>query len=116
MNRPVLVVAPDFGLRRSIAFVLEVEGLDVLSVERLSDLPAPAEGAAAACVIVDAEAVRSDPAGLQRLSELSNPVILLVDRLGEFPEAGVRVLRKPLLGRSLVEAVAVARARPLPIT
>lgn len=105
----VLVVAPDAELRRSIAFALEAEGLCIASRPDLPDAAEPAFWDAR-CSVVDEDAVEAAPDGWRRLAALTQPQVLLVDRLA-VPEACAAVaLRKPLLGRGLVEAVLAAIA------
>ena len=112
----ILVIAPDQHLRRSIAFALEAEGL---LVEAVADLAALSGGsiAAAICAVVDENAVTASRDGWRRVAALPNHVILLIDRLRQIPEHYARnALAKPLLGRSLVEAVLAAQATGLPLS
>lgn len=107
MKKPssILVVAPDEQLRRSIAFALEAEGLQV---EAFSDLRTASESDArdAEFAIVDENAVLSVQDGWRRVAALPHEVVLLIDRLRGVPEHyATRAVRKPLLGRRLVDAV-----------
>jgi hypothetical protein len=106
-NPRVLVVAPDAELRRSIVFALEAEGLHVILRD---ELPAPSfilapEGLVYA--VVDESAVLTAPDGWARLAALPCRTVLLVDRMHAMPPADFAgiVVRKPLLGRSLVEPI-----------
>lgn len=104
----VLVVAPDVRLRRSIEFVLEAEGLKVASRADLT-VAFDASEISRRCAIIDEDAIAAFPGGWERVAEVTAPVILLVDRLREIPERyQPAVVRKPLLGSSLVDAVRAA--------
>lgn len=112
---PVLVVAPDEGLRRSIAFALEVEGWSVLLSNSLAMLPNESHREPVGCAVIDDGAIASGGGDWDQIAGLAAPVILLVDDAKAVPAtfAG-SVLRKPLLGVRLVEAVAEAVARNVP--
>jgi hypothetical protein len=102
----ILVVAPNEHLRRSIAFALEAEGFGVVSHPLLAGALASSPMMSHACIVVDEEAVAYPPSAWEELSRLSGPIVLLVDKLRTGPEsAGMAVLHKPLLGRTLTETV-----------
>jgi len=102
----VLVVAPDYGLRRSLEFALEVEGFAVLSFDDVSAALASPSAAQGSCVIVDEEALLNDPLAMAAVRRFHKHVLLLVDRSRSMPDAlGVRVLRKPILGNALITAI-----------
>jgi len=104
-DNDVLVIAPDAQLRRSITFLLETEGYEVTAYDRV-----PAAGVAPkpvrACAIVD-EAVLAEGGDIwDRLGRISDTLVMLVSRRVVPPDAfPVRLVEKPLLGQSLVEAV-----------
>src|SRR5688572_3333385 len=102
----VLVVAPDYGLRRSLEFALEVEGLAVLSFDDVNAALASPSTATGSCFVVDEEALLNHPLAMAVVREFHKPVLLLVDRSRSMPDVlGVRVLRKPLLGNALITAI-----------
>jgi CheY-like chemotaxis protein len=101
----ILVVAPDPELRRSIEFLLEMEGLEVVS---LAELPAALEyaGVSRTCTIIDEDAISGCLNGWERVADIQPPIVLLVDRLGPIPERyKAMIVRKPLLGQLLIDAV-----------
>jgi FixJ family two-component response regulator len=103
LDARILIVASDPSFRQSLRFVLEAEGCDVHAVERL--LSADAPPASYDCLVVD----RSDSwkHGLPpELSALGRPLILLVDyRQGMAEEGDICLVEKPILGRTLIDAV-----------
>ncbi|MET3649188.1 CheY-like chemotaxis protein [Phyllobacterium ifriqiyense] len=102
----VLVVAPDYGLRRSLEFALEVEGFAVLAFESLAAALASTRVAEGRCIIMDEEAISNDPSAPAMLRIIREPILLLVDGAGPVSTTpGVRVLRKPILGNALIMAV-----------
>jgi hypothetical protein len=114
-RRSVLVVARDEGLRRSIAFALEVEGLLVVSSASLTTLPKEFQLAPFGCIVIDEDAVVSDKRGSDRMMEIAAPIVLLVDSMKTIPTSFCgAVLRKPLLGERLVKAVAGALGSTVP--
>jgi DNA-binding response OmpR family regulator len=107
----ILIVVPEEDLRRSIVFALEAEGLDVVTCARLEDLLSLPRLALADCMIVDDKAFRISN-GCGGLAQLAMPVVLLADTVPDTCPAWVdAVLMKPLLGRSLVDAVVAQLAR-----
>lgn len=102
----VLVVAPDYGLRRSLEFALEVEGFAVLSFDDVNAALASPSTAAGGCIVVDEEALLNDPRAMTAVRGFHKPILLLVDCSRSTPDVlGVRVLRKPLLGNALITAI-----------
>lgn len=109
--RKILIVVPEDDLRRSIVFALEAEGLDVVTCARLEDIRSLPRLARADCMIVDDKALRT-ASGYGGLAELAMPVVLLADTVPDTRPAGIDVtLLKPLLGRSLVDAVVLQLER-----
>ena len=111
----ILVVAPDHGLRRSLVFVLEADGFGVESHVTLDDALAAPLDQAIVCAIVDEDATRARPTGLQNLRQLGRPVVLLAAAPSIASDImGLTVLPKPFLGVSLIKAVghAIASGRP----
>lgn len=109
LDARILIVASDPSFRQSLRFVLEAEGCDVHAVEHLPSADALAAGYD--CIVVD----RSDSwkSGLPpALAALGKPLILLVDYRQDIAEEGeLRFVEKPLLGRTLIDAVHGALAR-----
>lgn len=102
----VLVVAPDYGLRRSLEFALEVEGFTVVSYEGLTAALASPSEAVDACIVVDEEAIANDPFAIAALRQFKRPILLLTDGSRPIPGPPVaRSLRKPVLGNALIRAV-----------
>ncbi|WP_159591031.1 DNA-binding response regulator [Chelativorans xinjiangense] len=105
----ILIVASDPTFRQSLRFVLEAEGCDVHTVERLS--PPGASLAGYDCVVIDYSNARKNGVPVE-LAALGRPVILLVDRRqGMAEEDGIVLVEKPLLGRTLIDTVRGALGR-----
>lgn len=104
----ILIVAPDAGFRQSLGFLLEAEGASVAMAERLADSAALA---GFDCIVIDRSTARRN--GLQEdLAALGTPVVQLVNRLHDLAAAdSVRLVEKPLLGSTLVDAVRCAIGR-----
>ncbi|WP_457812488.1 transcriptional regulator [Sinorhizobium meliloti] len=103
--KTIIVVAADQGLRRSVAFALEVEGYATLSYDTLR----AAEDASrvALCTILDDEIVRSESQAATRLLQyLGARAVLLVDGLSAL-QAHVdnTVLTKPFSGPDLLSVI-----------
>ncbi|GGB08436.1 hypothetical protein GCM10011491_40580 [Brucella endophytica] len=99
----ILVVAADSAFRQSLGFVLEAEGH---RVEVAGQLPHPDDIIRYGCIVADDRAVAAKPGDLPALSTLGRPVVLLVNHAeGTVVGHPVRLVEKPLLGRTLVEAV-----------
>lgn len=109
----VAIVAADEPLRRSLAFLLEIEGYRTMShslltkgLRRIATMPTD-------CVIVDA-----DIAGFREaerdLRSLGVPLILLTSGSARPIPHAIR-LQKPVLGQALLDIVASAiQGRALP--
>lgn len=105
----VVVVAPDASLRRSLEFALEVEGFLVHSYTDYTAALASPHVAECICLVIDEEAILSASVVIAGLLKLSKPIVLLSDGLGSVPDApNMRVLRKPLLGNTLIRAIRMA--------
>ena len=99
----MLVIARDKELRRSIAFLLEAEGFDVSAYE---SVPSVGGIERRRCAVVDEDATVGDSQAWDRLKEISETIVLLLDRTGELPsDPVVRAVEKPFLGQNLVQAV-----------
>jgi DNA-binding NtrC family response regulator len=95
----ILVIASDLAFRQSLSFVLEAEGH---RVELADQLPAAEKMDGYDCVVIDDRTLH-DPTELKMLRW---PVVLLVNDLESAAvHDSVRLVQKPLLGRTLVEAV-----------
>ena len=108
LDATVVVVAPDRELRRSIEFLLQAEGFQVVSLARLplrGNEIWPRNG----CAVVDENAILAEADGWTSLATMPQPVVLLTDRIRHIPDryAGGAVT-KPLLGRGLLDAVSNA--------
>ena len=75
-DKSIVIVAPDQGLRRSLAFALEVEGYSTKAYDSLWK----AEAAPTAfCTIVDDEILKSEAQAVQSLRDMRSRIILLTD-------------------------------------
>ncbi|WP_370055278.1 transcriptional regulator [Sinorhizobium fredii] len=102
--RSIVVVAPDQGLRRSVAFALEVEGYSTECYDAL--WKAESSSRESFCAIVDDEILKADAQAAQSLRNLGSHVILLVDGLSAVrAHADTIVLTKPFSGSDLLGAV-----------
>ncbi|MET2831514.1 hypothetical protein [Mesorhizobium shangrilense] len=109
--RKILIVVPEEDLRRSIVFALEAEGLDVVTCAGLEDILSLPRLARADCMVVDDMALRIS-SGYGGPPNLAMPVVLLADTVPDARPEWVDVtLLKPLLGRSLVDAVVLQLER-----
>lgn len=102
----VVVVVPDYGLRRSLEFALEVEGFAVLAFDEVNAAIASPSAGEARCIVVDEEALLNDPSAIAAVRQFHKPVLLLVDRSRPGPDTtDVRVFRKPVIGNALIRAI-----------
>nr|WP_276574135.1 transcriptional regulator [Ensifer sp. IC4062] len=104
-GRTIIVVAADQGLRRSVAFALEVEGYSTESYDTVQNAEDSSKGAL--CTILDDEILRSEPqAATQFLKKLGSRGILLVDGLSALqPNLGNAILTKPFTGPDLLGVI-----------
>lgn len=103
----ILVVAPKEEFRRSIAFALEAEGFDVEAHALLASALASPLAERADCTVVDDHAVNAVHGGWAALSRFKQRIVLLSNHAEPVTLLpGVKVLLKPLLGRSLTDTVA----------
>ncbi len=104
-SRPIIVVAADHGLRRSVAFALEVEGYSTESYDTLQK--AGASCREALCTILDDDILRSESQAATRLLQyLGARAVLLVDGLSAL-QAHVdnTILTKPFSGPDLLGVI-----------
>ncbi|AUX78824.1 hypothetical protein NXT3_PB00163 (plasmid) [Sinorhizobium fredii] len=102
--RIIVLVVPDRGLRRSLAFALEVEGYMTESYDAL--WKAEASTGRALCTIVDEEILKSEPQTPRSLERPDGRVVLLVDGMTVVKEQGDTItLTKPINGSDLVSVV-----------
>lgn len=102
----VLVVAPDEGLRHSLAFALESGGFDVVSHAHAAEALASLHARAAACAVIDDGAIEDWKLAREQFDSFAKPVILLAGLFGKTPDLPfTRYLTKPFLGEPLIEAV-----------
>ncbi len=103
--KTIIVVAADQGLRRSVAFALEVEGYYTESYDSVQK--AEASCREALCAIVDDDILRSEPqAAAQFLSNRGGPAILLVDGLSALQQrVDYTTLTKPFTGADLLGVI-----------
>lgn len=104
-GRSIVVVAADQGLRRSVAFALEVEGYTTESYDTVQKAEHSSRGAL--CTIVDDEILRSEPqAAKQFLKNLGARAVLLVDGLSAHKaHVDNAVLTKPFTGPDLLGVI-----------
>ncbi|WP_274852561.1 transcriptional regulator [Sinorhizobium meliloti] len=104
-GKTIIVVAADQGLRRSVAFALEVEEYATQSYDTLR----AAEGASrvALCTILDDDILRSEPqAAAHFLSNRGGRAILLVDGLSALQQrVDYATLTKPFTGPDLLSVI-----------
>ncbi|HVK90858.1 MAG TPA: transcriptional regulator [Mycoplana sp.] len=100
----IVVVAPDQGLRRSLAFALEVEGYSTEAYDAL--WKAELSSQRSLCTIVDDKILESEAQLAKLLHGSGRRVVLLVDGLTERGEQGdAIVLTKPISGADLLGVV-----------
>lgn len=110
INAKILVVAPDPAFRRSLAFVLETEGCRVDVAEHLTDLDGLSRRYD--CLVVDHRSLPKMTDSGTALAGAQIPVIALASHSQDMVARGfARVLEKPLLGQTLIEAVCEALKR-----
>lgn len=104
MSGTILTISPEPTMLASLGFLLEAEGWRVILQERLSGTAPVVDRFV--CAVVDCKALANKINDLQDLQALQVPVILLVDSYKSYPVTeGIRVVEKPILGSSLVDAV-----------
>ncbi|MQX46726.1 transcriptional regulator [Sinorhizobium medicae] len=103
--KTIIVVAADQGLRRSVAFALEVEGYSTEAYETVQK--AEAYSGEALCTILDDEMLKSETvAATQLFKNLGSRAILLVDGLSApQPPADYTTLTKPFTGADLLGVI-----------
>ncbi|MFQ6242305.1 transcriptional regulator [Sinorhizobium meliloti] len=103
--KTIIVVAADQGLRRSVAFALEVEGYSTESYDTVQK--AEASSGEALCTILDDEILKSETVAATRLlNNLGRRAILLVDGLSALqPRANYTTLTKPFTGADLISVI-----------
>lgn len=98
----VLVIAPDFDLRRSLQFALEAEGYDVTWRASIAATAMPYHFD---CTVVDHHALGNDKAAALAFLEAFRPAILLANTPHELSAAAFRTVLKPHLGPALTFAI-----------
>jgi FixJ family two-component response regulator len=112
-GRTIIVVDDDQAVCSALKFSLRLEGFDVRTYstpgQLLEDEDLPKQG----CFVLDFRL--PEMTGLQLLTQLRNrkvqlPAVLITSNpssilLKQVHEAGARLVEKPLLGNSLVEAI-----------
>jgi FixJ family two-component response regulator len=113
-SRPVVIVIDDdAGVRNSLKFSLELEGLTVRLYSGPSDFLSDGDIAAGSCLIVDQN--MPGMSGLNLLSELRNrgvttPAILVSAHVtaalrDEAARKGLLIVEKPFLGNALFDQI-----------
>lgn len=113
-SRPVVIVIDDDeGVRNSLKFSLELEGLTVRLFSGPSDFLSDGDIAAGSCLIVDQN--MPGMSGLNLLSELRNrgvitPAILVSAHVtaalrDEAARKGLPIVEKPFLGNALFDQI-----------
>ncbi|WP_041915243.1 hypothetical protein [Sinorhizobium meliloti] len=106
--KTVIVVAADQGLRRPVAFALEVEGYEGYATQSYDTLRAAEDASQLAlCTILDDDILRSEPqAAAQFLSNRGGRAILLVDGLSALQQrVDYTTLTKPFTGADLLGVI-----------
>ncbi len=105
----MLVVVPNEELRRSIEFTVEAEGFQCESHAGFPTVFATHTVNGFDCAVVDEDAFDAGQKNLQRFAGIAGgerPVVVLVDRTAALAaNLPFRLLRKPLLGPALIEAI-----------
>lgn len=114
----IAVIAPDAGLRQSLAFALEVEGFQVLSYE--SWCAGHASAASSACTIIDSHEVHGNLDAQHKLLDSPSRFIMLADGMTPIPSKNTaRILIKPFDGAELLRMVRdfahLSHATPAPV-
>lgn len=103
-SRPIVVIAPDLGLRQALIFALEVEGFTVQAFENwCSDtvLASPT-----LCLVIDDQVVRACDDARQDLLHSNRAVILLTDGISApLDNSPGLALAKPFEGAELLRMV-----------
>ncbi|CAN7659489.1 transcriptional regulator [Rhizobium sp. LjRoot30] len=98
----ITVVAPDTGLRRSLAFALEAEGFVVESFVDL--VAAKASMQTADCAVVDARVLKTEEDVWLSLGKLRRKAILLTTGITSYADRGAAAeLSTPFNGNELIE-------------
>ena len=112
LSRRLLIVAPDADLRRSLEFMLEAEGHEVVAHAALWDAELTQKFD---CTIVDHRAIAPPYAAVIAFCRQAAPVILLAGApLPWLTELVFRVVQKPLLGSPLIAAIESALNAGIP--
>lgn len=101
----MLVIAADGALRRSLIFLFEAEGLEVVSH---ADLGVALRGRStrSRCLVVDESVLVSDHDGMALLSAVTESIVVLFTRTVDLPSHLLfRTVQKPLVGAELIETV-----------
>ena len=102
----ILVVAPNPDFRRSLTFALESEGYAVTEQGGLDPLGGPGGFDA---VVLDHKAIEGPREGILSFCRTASPVVLLAGQTQPWLVDSVfRSIPTPLMGTSLVQAVAAA--------
>lgn len=108
-GRKVLVVVPNDELRRSIEFTVQAEGYEIESHAGFPTVFATHRVNGFDCAVVDEDAVDAGQHNLIEFARIAGderPVVVLVDRTAALADTvPFRLLRKPLLGPALIEAI-----------
>ncbi|MFN3548693.1 MAG: hypothetical protein ACK4U0_14500 [Mesorhizobium sp.] len=108
-GRKVLVVVPNDELRRSIEFTVAAEGYEIESHAGFPTVFASHKVNGFDCAVVDEDAVDAGQRNLIEFARIAGderPVVVLVDRTAALADTiPFRLLRKPLLGPALIEAI-----------
>ncbi len=102
-------MVPNEELRRSIEFTVEAEGFECESHAGFPTVFATHAVNGFDCAVVDEDAVDAGQKNLHRFAGIAGgerPVVVLVDRTAALAaDLPFRLLRKPLLGQALIEAI-----------
>ena len=98
----ILIVAPDFDLRRSLQFALEAEGYAVTWRAGIVESEMPHDFD---CTVVDHHALGNDRTVAEAFLKAFEPSILLANNPHALSAAAFRTILKPHLGPALTAAI-----------
>jgi FixJ family two-component response regulator len=112
LARRLLIVAPDMDLRRSLEFMLEADGYQVVSYPAIGAVPSQERFD---CTILDHRAIAPPIETVIAFCRVAIPVVLLAGTPVPWLEEMVFCLvQKPLLGSPLLAAIESALAAAMP--
>jgi len=102
----ILLAAPDAAFRHSLVFALESDGFAVHAHGQATDAFESDPARAAACAVIDDDAVSEWALASRQFEQFRRPVVLLVGSLRTVPVLPfAHLVTKPFLGEPLLQAV-----------